>query len=256
MGMKRSSVVTGLLLVLLLADLCLAQSVQEDELDEASGQIHVKNPLVLNASEKAEPREPKNFMVLRGDEFLNSTKGNMDSQGFLVFFGTEWCSHCKHFKPIFMETAEKVLERELGAKPLFVYHPVEKDTEHVGKMFRVRGYPTIFYVVKDHYWEFDGKREQGQILEWLDKVQAGKEGEGKEFPDRLPTFFEEIQDSFDEINHVIKHHYKYNTLIFCAIAACFALLMFLCVATIYQLCTEEGGQYITETTETNKQKRD
>lgn len=257
--MKRTCLALALqlLLLLLLADACLPQSIEHDEVDEATGQILVKDPLVLNATEKAAPKDPKNYIVMRGDEFLNFTKGNMDAQGFLVFFGTDWCGHCKHFKPIFVETAEKVLDRERGARPLFVYHPVEKETEHVGKMFRVRGYPSIFYVLKDRHWEFDGKREEGQILEWLDKVQAGQEGEGKPYPERLPTFLEELQDSMDEISHVLKHHYKYNTLIFCAIAACFLLLMLLCVATIYQLCTEEGGQYITETTNPNpKPKQD
>ena len=123
-----------------------------------------------------------------------------------------------------MQTAEKVLERDPGAKPLFVYHPVEKETEHVGKLFRVRGYPSVYYLLKNRYWEFDGKREQGQILEWLDQVQAGQAGEGKEYPERLPTFFEELQDGVEEVSHVVRHHYKHNTLIFCAIAACFVLL--------------------------------
>lgn len=192
---------------------------------------------------------PKNFRMIKGDEFVNFTRNNFDEEGFLVFFGTDWCGHCKNFKPIFMQTADVVLERE-GARPLFVYHSVEKDSDHVSKLFRVSGYPTIIYVLKNRLFEFDGKREEGLILEWLDKVKEGKEGEGKIYPDQLPSVWEEIVNGAEELYRVLKMQFKYNKLIFFALVSCFGLLMILCVATIIQLCSDDGGSTVDVTDNT------
>lgn len=193
---------------------------------------------VLNAT-----RGKKNYyLAITGQDFIDLTANSTSKDGFFVFFGTDWCGHCKKFKPQFQDIADKIGEREEGlARPLMIYYQVEKETEHQAKLFRVHGYPSLFYIYNNTYWEYEGKREEEDILEWIDKIRKGQIAEGRPYPDRLPTFVENFKDGLDDTWKLIKVHYKYNFLVFCIIAGCFVLILSLCCLTIHQLLTEDRG---------------
>lgn len=215
----------------------------DDSQDVVHGDMIKIPERVLNISRG----KTSHFRAINGQDFIDFTINSTSKEGFFVFFGTDWCGHCKKFKPEFEEMAKKIADREEGAaKPLMIYYQVDKDTEHQAKLFRVHGYPSLYYILNNSYWEFDGKREEPDILEWIDKVKRGELSEGKPYPDRLPTFIENLRDGMEETWKVIQIQYKYNFMIFCVIAGCLLLIVSLCCLTVHQLLTEESGDVVPE----------
>lgn len=247
---------------LLIVAMLIAMSVQEMKIVEGpreevedivesigeDGMIKIKER-VLNSSMGV----GKSFLRVTGDAFIELTMNSTEPEGFFVFFGTDWCGHCKKFKPTFEEMSDKLPIRPEGsAKPKFIYYQVEDSNKNPAKLFRVSGYPTLVYVRNNLLYEYEGKREEPEIFEWLDKVKAGETGEGKPYPDRLPTFQENFVDGLNDLSKVIKLHYKHNFSMFMVIVTLFLFVVGLCCMTVYQLATEESGDYVHETVKKNK----
>lgn len=214
---------------------------EENEL-RADGLIKIK-PKILNAS-----RGLSGYMQLTGQDFISFTKNSSDPEGFFVFFGTDWCGHCKNFKPIFEELSYKVEQRDQPnqARPKFIYYQVEKNSEEPAKLFRVNGYPSLYFIFNNLYWEFEGKRVEEEIFPWLDKVKNGEISGGKHYPETLPTFSENFVEGVNDFVRVLKLHYTHNFAMFLVIIGIFLVVVCLCCMTIYQLATESRGDVVED----------
>lgn len=178
------------------------------------------------------------------DLLIAATKNSSSTEGFLVFFGTDWCGHCKKFKPAFEELAIASEKREGFTKPTFIYNQVEKGQEYASKLFRVAGYPTLIYILQDKYWTFKGKRQQEEILEFIDKCKSGQNREGKACPSALPSFRESVAEGFEDLYVGIKDHYHNNTVVFFVVVIVILAVLGVCFATCYQMFTDEGEDLV------------
>lgn len=184
-----------------------------------------------------------NVQEVVDDAFIALTQNNTSNGGFFVFFGANWCGHCRKFKPVFAELSESGSKRnETALKPAFIFHPVEKRNSHVPKLFRVKGYPTLIYLRQNSWWEYNGDRNATRILEWLDQLIANGTT-GKPYPERLPTFSEEFVEHWDEFKHMVYFQYTYHPIMFFFILGALIVFVIMCVSTCAQLASDDSGDY-------------
>ena len=184
--------------------------------------------------------EGSNLATIVGEEFINQTKFDNSEQGYLVFFGAHWCGHCKRFKPQFLNLSNFVIEREGHQHPKFIFYDVPKGDPTI-KLFRVSGYPSLIMIKQQKVWKFEGKRNDEEILEWIDKIYSG-EHEGKEYPDRPPTFWEELGESTELLKKQITHQFKTNTLTSIFVAGVLLIFVVLIVLGCCALCNDDQDQ--------------
>ena len=107
----------------------------------------------------------------------------------VVFFGAEWCGHCRNFKPEYKEL-HKMGFKEDG---LVFYTHFQTGGDEITRRFRIRGYPTIVAIKGGKYWTFNQKRDKDTVFRWSKNL----EGKGADFPTTLPGFFQEFKEAIE-----------------------------------------------------------
>ena len=105
----------------------------------------------------------------------------------VVFFGAEWCGHCRNFKPVYKELHKESFKEE----GIVFYTHFQTGGDEITRRFRIRGYPTIVAIKGGKYWTFKQRRDKETVLRWAKNL----EGEGAEFPTTLPGFFQEFKEA-------------------------------------------------------------
>lgn len=120
-----------------------------------------------------------------------------------------------------------------GEQPLFVYYKVGDDSQHAAKLFRVSAYPSVLYIRKDKYWTYEGSNTESPLIEWVTKTRAGENGQGSEYPDALPTLWEDFINTITELKLMMKHFYRHNTIMFGTILIILVFIVSLCILIVY-----------------------
>jgi len=148
--------------------------------------------VLLMSSVYSQPALDKSPRLLEAATFDEEVKDTKDTVS-VVFFGADWCHHCKVFKPKYQKISEAHFGTTLdsGATLKFYLHFGEGNSDAT-KKFKIRGYPTIVAIESGRYWVYKGRREEESILEW---VKSRKEEDAKEYPTHVPGFIEEFMDA-------------------------------------------------------------
>lgn len=104
--------------------------------------------------------------VLTGDNF--EEKVTASSGDVMLEFYAPWCGHCKHLKPEYSELAKHYSGDEgitIAAMDATAHTPPSS--------FDVQGFPTLIYLTKDKQQiPYDGDREKGAMVEWIEKHRS------------------------------------------------------------------------------------
>lgn len=238
----RRSTATALVVTLLVWNCAAQAAVAEDGSDSGSKALEAAAPPKLEEL-KFDINLHPNIRQLIGEEFIAATQNNTSKDGFFLFFGADWCGHCRKFKPTFVQMSEEASKRSEGSlRPGFIFHPVEKGKDHVAKLFRVKGYPTLIYLRQNRWWEYKGERNDTKIFEWIDKLSTEGD-EGKPYPERLPTFSEEFAEHWEEFKDFIHYQYTNWPIMFFSILGIMLVFLILCISTCSQLASDDSGDY-------------
>ena len=200
--------------------------------------------LLVGAARQAGDEDPsfvfegKHLLKITGEEFLNLTRSDASRDGYLVFFGADWCGHCTKFKPVFLNLSTIVSERETGPKPAFLFYLVDKE-EHATKLFRLTGYPSLLYIKDSRFWKFTGRRTEDEIVQWIDSIETF---ESKPYPDRVFSFWEEIQDSLDHTKSYFVRGYKNTPLKFISVGIVALIFLLLFCVCFCQIISEDPNE--------------
>jgi len=238
-------------LSLLLSLLSVHLAAVEVPRPEAADDGHIKiKERVLNST-RLDSIPTGRVHNLSSDLLIAATNASKSTHGFIVFFGTDWCGHCKNFKPVFDQMASDLHAKEDGTpKPMFIYQQVEKGQDYASKAFRVQGYPTLVYIYNNTYWTYKGKREPSIIFDWIDNIRIGNITEGKPYPLGAPTFLENISEGYQDMVISLKGYYHTSPVMFFTILIIIVAVFSLCIAACYQLFTEEGEDVVCTPAET------
>lgn len=119
----------------------------------------------------------------------------------IVFFGADWCGHCKSFKPEYKTMKNDHTNTTVkSGHTLKFYTHFDTTTSEFRERFQIRAFPTIIAVKDSKYWVFEGTRNTETILKWAEDLESS--GKGKKYPTK-PWFFQFFIDG-------VKQEYKNN----------------------------------------------
>ena len=180
--------------------------------------------------------EGKNLLKLQGEEVINFTKSDASQDGYVIFFGTDWCGHCKKFKPVFLNLSNLLTERETGRRPAFIFNLIEND-DYNTRLFRLTGYPSIIYIRSLRIWKFVGKRNVEEITQWIDSIDNNEDW--TEYPDRPLTFYEDLKEWAGRSQGAVRKMYKKSPIGFFSIISVIVLLFSVCGICCYHVINDD-----------------
>ena len=168
-------------------------------------------------------------MEIKGTEFFEYTKKTNHADGYFVFFGADWCGHCKNFKPIFVTMADEAVLQQRAVNPKMMFYDLTDSSDIMSTIFEINSYPTLIYIKGDKYWRYREKRDVESIFSWFENPQSEESGV---YPEALPGWLEYsgivlkgLGKEFKREYLYLQAHYPTSTIIgtgFCI----FVLLMF------------------------------
>lgn len=109
----------------------------------------------------------KDFMTDGKDMYIDPKL--ISGKPGMVLIHATWCSHCKHFKPVFND-----LVRSIGDEFIFtsVESEILKSSQELSTSLNFQGYPTIKIFDKTGriMGEYKGQRTSEAILKYICKV--------------------------------------------------------------------------------------
>jgi len=173
----------------------------------------------------------------------------------VVFFGAEWCGHCKNFKPTYTKIHTKYsgkTTKDAKYTVRFYTHFDAGEKREFLQRFDIKGYPTIIAIRGDgKWWEFNGARSEEGVMDWVNslKVEAAKQ-----FPAGLPHPAIQFINDFLK---AIKHEYSNNpTLVVGVIGGSILLSLLISYVIITQVILKNPRFNPTITRITKVQQKD
>ena len=148
----------------------------------------------------------KYYKTVRDREFFSLThEGNQD--GYFVFFGADWCGHCKNFKPMFESMAKSTSDGKYQTKPVFIHYEMdERDT--ISTVFRINSFPTLVFIKGDRFCKFKANREEQAIASFFGSNDM--KGElCEDYPSSYPGWFVQFKYLALEFLHQLTMEYEY-----------------------------------------------
>jgi len=103
-----------------------------------------------------------------------SDGGNEAKTAELLFFGANWCPHCKAAKPVWNDLKTEYQNRTInGYQIIFTEIDCSEETPEVDKMmnqYNVEGYPTIKLLKDGQVIEYDAKPTKETLTQFLNTV--------------------------------------------------------------------------------------
>lgn len=134
---------------------------------------------ILCENEYIEISEPELNYEIIDTETFDANVHKTSEEPALLFFGAEWCPHCRNFKPMFNEIG---IETAVDYPKMKLYHldcGVSRSRE-VCARFKMRGLPSIFLAYKGNFCRHEGKRTIKGIYQLIENCIKG------DFPDIQP----------------------------------------------------------------------
>lgn len=154
---------------------------------------------------------------VKDKEFFELThSGHKD--GYFVFFGAEWCGHCKQFKPTFNEMAAKADKKELKMNPLFIRYMME-DRDPISSLFKILGFPTLVYINNGKWCKFNDHRNEEKLVKFFKAADdftkglaTGEEAAAlacSDYPSTYPNIFQQMLNHLSEFSDGVYEEYRY-----------------------------------------------
>ncbi|MDR2405666.1 MAG: thioredoxin family protein [Deltaproteobacteria bacterium] len=120
---------------------------QNNASDRDSYVVAASNRLAMKSSSAPAvfPHKPSDLKLYTMDQAL--TEAKKTDKYVLVYFWTSWCSNCEIFNSQVIPNPEVL--KNLKESYLFVSIDGDNDPDKLGRIFRVRGFPTIFILKAD-----------------------------------------------------------------------------------------------------------
>jgi len=85
---------------------------------------------------------------------------------YLIFFGAEWCPHCRNFKPVFEEIAFQAVTSNSYPKLHLIHVDCgESESREICNRYPMRGLPTIMVAYKGKVCKFESKRTPENVFQ-------------------------------------------------------------------------------------------
>jgi thiol-disulfide isomerase/thioredoxin len=82
----------------------------------------------------------------------------------LILFKADWCNHCKKFVPIW-EAMQNKYKNDLN------FITIDSTEKEQLKSWNVKGFPTIYVKNKNTAVEYEGIREEDEIIKFVEEVK-------------------------------------------------------------------------------------
>lgn len=186
-------------------------------------------------------QSPDRFYSVQDRDFFELTH-QPSADGYLAFFGADWCGHCKHFKPIFTQMASRAYNKEYKTNPVLIHYRVD-DRDLISTMFNIAAFPTLVYIKGDKWCKFKGNRTEEHVMNWVHENQMDGEDCQKytaEYPSRLEQWIITAKDVVWQLKEEYKyynHVYPTATMIVCGFMIfCIMVILFgmyLCIHDMF-----------------------
>lgn len=106
------------------------------------------------------------YLKLKNNNKSNTIQsgGENNQKLELILFKADWCGHCKRFSPIWEKMQEKY-------KKEFNFITIDSTEKEQLKNWKVNSFPTIFVKNKNTAVEFEGIREEDEIIKFTQEVK-------------------------------------------------------------------------------------
>ena len=95
---------------------------------------------------------------------LIKQNGGTGSKAKIILFKADWCGHCQNFLPKW----EK-LQNKYKNKYNFETYDSDKNQDIANK-YKIQGYPTLYIEKNNKSKEYNGKREETEIINAVNKL--------------------------------------------------------------------------------------
>jgi thiol-disulfide isomerase/thioredoxin len=82
----------------------------------------------------------------------------------IILFKADWCGHCKRFVPTW-----EAMQKKYKNKYNFI--TIDSNDKEQLKNWNVRGFPTIYVKNKNTAVEYEGSREEDDIIKFINEVK-------------------------------------------------------------------------------------
>ena len=146
----------------------------------------------INSSSESEPE--KRVLNLNLDSLLEKVIKTPD-ESVLIMFHSPNCPHCLQFRPIFLKLAKENSKKTIFAEINCMNEP------KACRMIKINAYPMIYFFKNKLMYKFEEKRSEKAVIEFIEN--GFKNCTALIIPSEMPTTFEEILDTFEEIKEEI-----------------------------------------------------
>ena len=106
----------------------------------------------------------KKYLELQQYKVIKQSGGSNDNKKTVILFKAEWCGHCKNFKDTWLN-----LKTKYNDKYDFITYDADMNSKEVSS-FNIKGFPTLLVQNKKKIVEYNGSRDENNIIKFVDKL--------------------------------------------------------------------------------------